>query len=273
MKISPVLAISIVVIMSISCQLFSGGFGGGESVGETPEVAASPVPAESSPVPDTPTEPQASSTAAPEPTVTIPPLASGPIVFEDDFARDSGAWVECEVCSWKDGALHLGPAPVSGAGLQHIAFCDPCGLVTNYRMGVDVTFVDGPSEPGRGYGLVLRLNDETMDIFEINPFQTLDLWRLDFTENRWDHIAGERTSSIRTMQQTNRVEAEVVGSGVGKSDVYLKVNGKTITIAWAQSAAPGYVGLTIFGHAIEVMFDNFEFEELEPFSRGGDTGG
>jgi hypothetical protein len=220
-----------------------------------------------------PTQVLPSPATKPEPGATKPPPVSGPIVFRDDFSTETGAWAECDVCTWKDGVLHMGPAPVSGAGVQHIAFCDACGFVTNYRMAVDVTFVKGPSEPGRGYGLVLKLNDETMDIYEINPYQTLDLWRLSFKDNRWDHVTGERTSSIRTMQQTNRIEADVVGSGAGKSDVYLKVNGKTVSIAWAQSAQPGYVGLTIFGHAIEVMFDNFEFEELEPYSSQQSPGG
>ena len=273
MKRKPVLALSVVAIMSISCQLRAGPGGNDEPTEQGPKATASPVSAKPSVTIPEPTQPPPSSTKKPEPSPTQPPPVSGPIVFTDDFSSDIGAWAECEVCTWKDGVLHMGPAPVSGAGLQHIAFCDACGLITNYRMGVDVTFVDGPSEPGRGFGFVLKLNDKTMDIYEINPFQTLDLWRFSFSDNRWDHIAGERTSSIRTMQQTNRIEVEVVGSGLGKSDIYLKVNGKTISIAWAQSAEPGFVGLTIFGHAIEVVFDNFEFEELEPYSSEGDSGG
>jgi hypothetical protein len=66
------------------------------------------------------------------------------------------------------------------------------------------------------------------------------------------------------MQQTNRIEAEVVGAGPGKSDVYLKVNGKTVTIAWGQSAAPGYVGLTIFGHAGLLLISYEAFFKLVP---------
>ena len=273
MKRVPVLTLSVVAIMSISCTVLASLGGGDEPVEQAPQWTASPVSAKPSVTILEPTQPPPSPTKKPEPSAAQPPPVPGPIVFQDDFSSDIGAWGDCEVCTWKDGVLHMGPAPVSGAGLQHIALCDACGYVTNYRMGVDVTFVEGPSEPGRGYGLVLKLNEETMDIYEINPFQTLDLWRFSFTDNRWDHVTGERTSSIRTMQHTNRIEVEVVGSGLGKSDVYLKVNGKTVSIAWAQSAGPGFVGLTIFGHAIEVMCDNFEFEELEPYSSEGASGG
>jgi hypothetical protein len=35
-------------------------------------------------------------------------------------------------------------------------------------------------------------------------------------------------------------------------------------VLYNQPAEPGVVGLTIFGHATEIVFDNFKFETDEP---------
>ncbi len=220
-----------------------------------------PLPPTESPIPPPPTQ---TNTPAPTPT-------PGPILLSDDFSQPSDIWGECEICSWEEGALRMGPADLSGAGEQHIIICEACGLPINYKMGIDVTFLDGPSEPGRGYGVAVKVNEEMMMIFEINPFQTADLWQYDFQDNYWDWVTGRWTGAIRTGSQTNRVEVEVIPSGVGKSDVYLKINGTTVAVAWTREAAPGLVGLTIYGHVMEIAFDNFTFEELEPYSeRSGD---
>ncbi len=49
----------------------------------------------------------------------------------------------------------------------------------------------------------------------------------------------------------------------GNVDISLIVNGSTPLVIFNRPADAGYVGLTIFGHGMEVIFDNFEIESEE----------
>ena len=162
-----------------------------------------------------------------------------------------------------NGALHMGPFSADGAMLQHNAICGPCGFVTHYRMAVDVGFVDGQSD--RGYGLLISLNEDQLLSMEITPWQTIDAWRLDFNDRYWEWLNGT-VGLVRPNQQINNVEVvvEPASGGGARTDIYIKVNGKTAFVLYNQSAEPGMVGLTMFGHATEIIFDNFEFETDEP---------
>ena len=43
-------------------------------------------------------------------------------------------------------------------------------------------------------------------------------------------------------------------------DVAMTVNGRTPLVIFNQPSEPGAVGFILFGHAVDLYFDNFEFE-------------
>lgn len=165
--------------------------------------------------------------------------------------------------------MYMGPYPISGAYIQHYAICVACGQVTNYRMAVDVTYEDGPSE--RGFGFLLRLSEDYLVTFEITTWQTVDVWKLDINSNGWNWVNGVWSGYAKPGVITNHIEVEVTGAGTGKSNIALVINGKTVLVLFNQSIDQTPIGLTLYGHAIEVYFDNFEFEEYEPYGIPLDT--
>jgi hypothetical protein len=231
-------------------------------VAQTAAAATATASPTRSPTPtDTPVPP----TATPSSTPTVSPTP-GPFTFVDDFSRRSRDWDTCEECNWQDGVLLMGPYPVSGAYVQHVALCGPCGLVRYYHMGVDVAYGDGPSE--RGFGLLVSITDEYMMTFEITPWQTAILWSLDFDGSQWEFVNGFYTGRVRAGRASNRIEVITEeGTSTGKVNIQLLVNGRVIFVAYNQPGDPGAVGLTLYGHAMSASFDDFSFEELEPYSR------
>lgn len=192
-------------------------------------------------------------------TVTATP---GPVVFTDDFSEVSHSWLGCEVCDLWNGSLQIGPYPESAAYQQQAVFCGPCGEVTHYRMAVDVTFKEGVSD--RGFGLLLRLNEDSLVPLEITPWQTVAVWKADFDLQEWELLNGQFSGLVQPNDQTNHLEVVVAPSASGtKSDFFVKVNDRTPFVVYNQPADPGLVGLTLFGHAQSVLFDNFEFETEE----------
>lgn len=228
-------------------------------VAETALASETKAPATPTSLP--PTQTQApptdvpTSTPLPEPTRT-----PGPLVLQDDFSRDSGFW-ECDECSFENGRLHFGPYPVSGAFIQHFVICSACGMVTTYRMSADVLFGDGPSE--RGYGFLVRGTEDYILTYEITPWQDLDFWNLDYETDEWTWINGIFAGAVRPGKQVNRIEIEVSASPSGGVDISLTVNGKTPLVIFNQPSDAGAVGFTLYGHAVDIFFDNFAFETDE----------
>lgn len=226
------------------------------------EVEESAATATRTPIPASPTATM-TPTEVPSATPAATPTPSAhPVQVQDDFSQDVGDWLWCEHCEWKSGKLYMGPYPASGAYLQHIVVCAECGVVTNYKMRVEVTFEDGQSE--RGYGFLLRMTDEYLMTAEITPWQSVAVWKLDFVEG-WSLVDVVWTGSVRPGALTNLIEVEVSDTGSGKSDISVTVNGRTVLVVWNQPGDPSVVGLTLYGHAIEVFFDNFEFLEYQPY--------
>jgi len=252
-KMKPKVAFPIVLLATlVSCGPSEQAIA--EAIAQT-QAASAPAPLSAptdKPPAPTPTDP-------PAPTATRRPTPTpGPLALTDDFSRDSGIWGDCEVCSYEAGTLHFGPSPTSGAYMQHNIVCETCGMVTNYRMAVDVTYIDGPSE--RGFGLMARWNDEELITYEVTTWQTLDLWRLDYDTSQWTWINGTFSGSVRPGRQLNHIELLALTNPSGTVDYSLTVNGRTPIVVFSQPSEGGYVGLTLWGHAIEVAFDNFEFE-------------
>ena len=190
-------------------------------------------------------------------------VSGGSGTFSDDFSSDSGAWSECEECTVSGGQLQMGPWGISGADTQHFAICDACGEPVYYRMSVDLTYIDGVSEPGRGFGLVLGLNNDRLLILEVSPYQSLDVYEFDYETREWTWINGVMTGAVQAEHGTNSVSVEMAQSNPGRADISIGVNGRTPLVIFNQEAVPGLVGLTLFGHSLEVAFDNFEFAVIE----------
>ena len=238
---------------------------GGLSIGGS-DATVTPLPSHTSPpatnvIPPTNTaRPTSPPTATNAPTQTAPPPTPGPLELEDDFSSDLGIW-DCELCEISNGTMTMGPYPVSGAGLQHVAYCDACGVVTTYSMSVDVTFKEGESD--RGYGFMARETESYMLVYEITPWQTVGFWKADYEKREWEFINGQFSGTVRPGKQTNRIAIEVAENSSGRVDISLIVNGRTPLVIFNQPAEPGWVGLTLFGHAMGVTFDNFVFETEE----------
>jgi hypothetical protein len=193
-----------------------------------------------------------------EPPTEVP--TPGPLVVRDDFSSDTGIW-DCEVCTLENGQLHFGPFPISGAYVQHFAYCDACGIVTNYRMSADIIFGEGQTD--RGYGFLVREAPDYLFTYEITPWQSLDFWMLDFDSGNWDWVNGLFASAVKTGNQINRVEVEASASPSGGTDFALRANGKTPLVIFNRPADAGWVGFTMYGHAVEIILDNFVFETDE----------
>jgi hypothetical protein len=190
-------------------------------------------------------------------------MPEGPVEILDDFSTDSGIW-QCEVCDISNGRMTMGPYPVSGAYIQHVAYCDHCGIIATYHMEVDVTFGDGQSD--RGYGIMARETEDYMYVYEITPWQTTDFWKADYAKQEWEWINGLFAGSVRPGKQTNHIVVDVASNSSGNVDISLGVNGRTPLVIFNQPPDAGWVGLTLFGHAMEVTFDNFMFRTEEtPF--------
>jgi hypothetical protein len=202
-------------------------------------------------------------TPTPEPTPTQT-RGPQPVVYFDDFSSDSGNWLGCEKCTIERDALFMGPWGVSGADTQHFAFCRECGYAMHYRMAVDVQFHDGAAS--RGYGFVLYISDDYVYTVEITSFQTVALWRYDFDSGAWDLLDGKWTGAVRGGELVNHIEVEIVeGTSPGRVNIFVRVNGTTSLVVYNKLFDFTPVGLTLFGHAAEILFDNFEFESYEPY--------
>ena len=200
------------------------------------------------------------STASPEPTAT---LSLHPIQLYDDFSSYGVTWLNCEVCEYKNDAFYICPYPVSGAFKSHPVVCQECGKVTYYRMSVVATFQDGQSD--RGYGLLLRWADDYITTLEILPWQIVYIYKLDFNSNTWEILDGRWSGAIKAGTSPNKLEVYVTESQQGRTDISVSINGKVVFIVWGQPKDQTEVGLVVTGHALEVSFDDFEFEEYQPY--------
>ncbi len=222
-------------------------------------------PATSTPT-DAPTEtPTITLTKTPEPSPTAT-LSLHPIQLYEDFSSQEVEWLLCDVCEWKNDALYMGPYPTSGAYQPHYAVCAECGLVTYYRMSVVATYQDGPTD--RGYGFLLRSTDDYIIILEIYSWQIVGLIKLDLHNGYVEDVEvldASWSGAVNAGASPNHIEVYVTESQQRRTDISVSINGKNVFIVWGQPKDQSPVGLMLYGHALEVTFDDFEFEEYEPY--------
>jgi len=205
----------------------------------------------------------ARATATPLPTATLSPtptVTPGTLVIRDDFSSDTGRWTECGVCKIENGALQMGPYPGSDKGQGYLAICSDCGVVQDYKMGIDATFKDGYTD--RGFGLIIREGNGSYADVEITTWQVYGAWVYDKSKNRWggllDSDPWKLSGSLYPSYGTNRLEVEVKSQG-GKSLLTIYINGQLVKTG-EMPAVSGRVGLVVGLHSLAVNFDNFYFE-------------
>jgi len=205
----------------------------------------------------------AKATATPLPTTTLSPTPTatpGPLIIRDDFSSDMGRWIECGVCRIENGVLQMGPYPISNDGGGYLAICSDCGVVQDFKMGVDATFKDGYTD--RGFGLVLREISGNYADVEITTWQVYGVWTFDRSRNLWGTLLGgdpwKPSGTLYPSYGTNRLEVEVTSQG-GKSKLSIFINGQPVNTA-EMPAVSGRVGLIVGLHSLGVVFDNFYFE-------------
>ncbi len=205
----------------------------------------------------------ARATSTPIPTETSTPTATvtpGPIVIRDNFSVNTGRWIECGQCRIENGSMHMGPYPISDKGEGYLAICSDCGVVQDYKMGVDATFVDGYTD--RGFGLVLREGGGSYADIEITTWQVYGAWVYEKSNNAWGTwLSGDPWKLSGTLYPsygTNRLEVEVA-SQAGTSTIKILINGQLVNTG-TMPAVSGRVGLVIGLHSLGVLFDNFYFE-------------
>jgi hypothetical protein len=157
----------------------------------------------------------------------------------------------------------MGPYPVSGAYLPHFAFCADCGSVTYYRMSVVTTYQDGPTD--RGYGFVLRRTDDYIIVLEIYSWQIVGLLKVEIPSGQVEILDASWSGAVNASGANNHIEVFVTESQQGRTDISVSINGKVVFIVWGQPKDQSPVGLYVYGHALEVAFDYFEFEEYPPY--------
>ncbi len=204
-------------------------------------------------------------TSTPAPTATVTP---GPLVIDDDFSSMNARWQGCGVCAIKDGALNFGPYPSSMSAKGYITLCDDCGVVHEYKMSVDATYITGPSD--RGFGFVVRESNGDFTDLEITTWQLYGVWSYDSklgdAWNAWRPLISKGftpTGYLNPGLIKNHIEVEVQASEASSNTDLIKIsfNG-TLLNTLEVPAGSGRVGLAVGLHSLGVAFDNFHFEAM-----------
>ena len=203
------------------------------------------------------------STAAPTDTAT-----PGPLVIDDDFSSMNPRWQGCDICSIKGGALMVGPYPSSDSAKGYITLCKDCGVVREYKMSVDATFISGVSD--RGFGFVVReANGDFIDL-EITTWQVYGVWFYDVKGGNawtaWHALLSKAylpTPYLFPGVAKNHIAVEVKASDSNQNEDLVKIsfNGTLLNTVEIPKGA-GHVGLAVGLHSIGVAFDNFHFEGI-----------
>lgn len=220
--------------------------------------------------------PTVTPTATPLPTLT--PTA-GPLVVDDDFSSMNPRWQGCDVCSIKDGALVMGPYPSSNSAKGYITLCKDCGIVHEYKMSVDATFVTGVSDRGFGF-LVREWKGDFIDL-EITTWQFYGVWYYAAKDGdawtAWHPLISKgytATGYLNPGLIKNHIDIEVKASDTNKEKDLIKIsiNGTLLNTIEVPTGA-GRVGLAVGLHSIGVAFDNFHFEGMPLLKTGDESSG
>ena len=207
---------------------------------------------------DTPTP-----TETPLPSDTpFPSATPGPFILYDDFTADTGNWEDCELCTWQNNALTMGPFPASNEEM-HMNLCSGCGSRTTYHYFVDGTFVDGQVD--RFFGIVFGVSESTGYYLGISPWQFYIIAEYQVDGDWWEVREMEWSGAVNASYATNNFEIFVQpGSQAGMVDILLYLNSQPIYTFYNRPATESMVGLAMNFHDVTVKYDNLIYEEILP---------
>jgi hypothetical protein len=220
------------------------------------------------PVPTGTPTPTAVPSITPEPTKTpipsdtpTPTATPGPFTLFDDFAKDTGAWENCQYCTWENDALTMGPFPPSSVAV-HTNLCSGCGTYTTYHMSVEGAFIDGQVD--RFFGIVFGMTETSGYYLGISPWQMYIILEYHRDGDWWEVLEVEWSGAVNASYATNTFEVRVQpGAQTGTVDTFLYLNDTLIFTRYNQPARGAQVGLAMNFHDVTVSYDNFIFEEIE----------
>jgi len=215
---------------------------------ETPTLTPSPIPTDT-------------------PTITPTP---GPFSFSDDFSNvNTIGNYSCTKCTVKDGRLVFGPFdPADNLGEQFsLIVCETCGKHTYYRVSVDATYMEGPTD--RFFGLTALVNATSNKLDRVVYFGT-STWQVyairdyDYKNGILNELTQSLTGYLNPGVATNHIVIEVKPSAQPNLvDVYFTINNGLLYVLYSQPAEPTLSGMGMSFHSMIVAFDNFLYEEIE----------
>ena len=263
--------ITLLFVFALSgCDLKSAPIIGGLFPTETPTATPTFTPTETPTPTATATEtPTLTPSLLPSNTPTITPTP-GPFSYYEDFSQaNSIGHFSCEKCKIDDGRLLFGPfEPENNLGEQFsIVWCETCGAHTYYRLSVDVSYMDGPTD--RFYGIV-GLIDATSTTLNRVLYLGASTWQVytvrdyDYEESTLKELAYDAVGYLNPGTASNHLEIEIKPSvQPDLVDVYFRINGAVMYVLYSQPAVPTQAGLGMSFHSMTVAYDNFTYEEIE----------
>jgi hypothetical protein len=235
---------------------------------ETPTITPTFTPT-LTPVPTSTVTPTLTPSPLPTDTPTITPTP-GPFSFRDDFSQaDTLYRYTCEQCRIEDGSLVFGPfEPKDNLGEQfNLVICDICGEHTYYRVSVDATYVDGPTD--RFYGIISLVEPGSSGLkrlvyLGISTWQVYVIRDYDYGKGILNELNSNLTGYVNPGKATNHILLEVKPSAQANFvDVYFTINNGLMYVLYLQPAKPTMAGLGMSFHSMTVAYDNFTYEEIE----------
>lgn len=259
---------TLILIALTGCNLQSAPVIGGFFPTDTPTITPTFTPTQT-PLPTSTETPTLTPSPIPTDTPTITPTP-GPFSYTEDFS-ETGALsnFSCVKCEVKDGSLFFGPfPPEDNLGEQFsLILCEVCGARTHYRVSVDATYVDGPTDrffgitalvktDGNKLNRTVYLGSSTWQIYVVRDYNYETGVLSELNSNLTGYLFPGRT--------TNHLVIEVKPSArAGFVDVYFIINGGTLYVYYLQAEEETFAGLGISFHSMTVSYDNFTYEEIE----------
>ena len=261
--------LTILIMLALSaCNLQSVPGIGGFIATQTPTVTATYTPTNTL-IPTATETPTLTPSPIPSNTPTITPTP-GPVSFHDDFSQaDSLKNYTCDKCTIQDGRLLFGPfEPKDNLGEQfNMVVCETCGEHTYYRVSVDATYVDGPTD--RFFGIVGLVTPGASHLdrvvyLGVSTWQVYVIRDYDYKNSLLKELNSNVTGYIHPTTATNHIVIEVKPAAQPNLvDVYFTVNDGILYVLYSQPAVPTLAGLGMSFHSMTVAFSNFSYEEIE----------
>lgn len=267
MKRRYVLSTLFLIVALTGCSLQSAPVIGGFFPTDTPTITPTFTPTQT-PLPTATETPTVTPSPIPTDTPTITPTP-GPFSYDEDFSQSGSiSNFTCDKCVVKDGSLFFGPfEPENNLGEQfRMVVCEICGAHTYYRVSVDATYVDGPTD--RFFGITALINGDENNLDRV-VYLGVSTWQIyvvrdyNYKTGILNELSADLSGYIFPGRNTNRIVIEVKPSARdGFVDVYFTINKGLLYVYYLQPAEETFAGLGMSFHSMTVSFDNFSYEEI-----------